>query len=278
MLRDIRLQPESIPAMLGMVTFAVVVATLFRWSMVEAYVIPTPSMENTLLVGDYLFVSKIHYGPRTPRTPLQMPLTHQRLWFTTIPSYLDWIELPSYRLPGISEVKREDVVVFNVPGIRENDGRDYPIDLKTFYVKRCVGIPGDVLTISNGDLRVNGEALPNYPGMKHRFRVETNGTINRHNLDRLSLDPNDYYLAHTDDHTALYGMFLTQQQADELVKLPYISSVTAVPALLPERDIFPNTNFPWSADQYGPLTIPAAGMTISINDSTLAVYGQTILD
>jgi signal peptidase I len=68
--------------------FAVVVATLFRWSLAEAFVIPTPSMENSLLVGDYLAVSKIHYGSRTPRTILQIPLTHQKIWGTNIPSYL----------------------------------------------------------------------------------------------------------------------------------------------------------------------------------------------
>src|SRR6267154_3563881 len=96
------------------IVFAVVVATLFRWSLVEAFVIPTPSMENSLLVGDFLFVSKFHYGPRTPRTPLQIPLTHQKFWGTDIPSYLPWIQLPTYRFPGISKVKKGDVVVFNV--------------------------------------------------------------------------------------------------------------------------------------------------------------------
>src|SRR5450432_1306795 len=90
------------------IVFAVVAATLIRWSTVQAFVIPTPSMENTLLVGDYLFVSKFHYGPQTPRTPLQFPLTHQKFWGTEIPSYLDWIQLPTYRFPGISHVKRSD--------------------------------------------------------------------------------------------------------------------------------------------------------------------------
>ena len=71
------------------ILFAVVAATLIRWLIMEAYTIPTPSMENSLLVGDFLFVSKFHYGTRTPRTPLQIPLTHQKIWFTNVPSYLD---------------------------------------------------------------------------------------------------------------------------------------------------------------------------------------------
>src|SRR5688500_16595255 len=117
------------------VVFAVVVATLIRWGTVEAFVIPTPSMENSMLVGDYLFVSKLHYGPRTPRTPLQLPLMHQKIWGTEIPSYLPWIELPSYRFPGFREVKRGEPVVFNAPTKELNEGKEYPIDIKTFYVK-----------------------------------------------------------------------------------------------------------------------------------------------
>src|SRR5258707_13370376 len=101
--------------------FAVVVASLFRWSLVEAFVIPTPSMQNSLLVGDFLFVSKFHYGTRTPATPIQMPLTHQKIWFTEIPSYSNLIQLPQYRLPGLTKIKNGDVVVFNVPGIEENN-------------------------------------------------------------------------------------------------------------------------------------------------------------
>src|ERR1700754_718960 len=117
--------------------FAAVFAILIRWLFMEAFTIPTPSMEKSLLVGDYLFVSKFHYGSRTPATPLQVPLTHQTIWGTNIPSYLDWIELPTYRFPGISKIKREDVIVFNVPPLSQNKGVQYPMDLKTYYVKRC---------------------------------------------------------------------------------------------------------------------------------------------
>ncbi len=261
------------------IIFAVVVATLFRWSVVEAFVIPTPSMENTLLVGDYLFVSKLHYGARTPRTPLQIPLTHQKIWGTEIPSYLDWIELPSYRLPGISAVKREDVVVFNVPGVAENDGLEHPVDLKTFYVKRCVGLPGDVLNLHKGQLRVNNVALRHYPGMKYRYKVVARSPINPRNLERLALDPNDYYyLGMPGDQAAVYAMFLTDEQADGLRRLPYISTVHETVATAPESDIFPSATMGWNVDEYGPITIPAKGLTIPVNDSTLALYGTTITD
>ena len=131
------------------ILFAVVAATLIRWLIMEAYTIPTPSMENSLLVGDFLFVSKFHYGTRTPKTPLQIPLTHQKIWFTEIPSYVDWIQLPYYRLPGFSSIKRNDVVVFNIPPKMLNDNKDYPVDLKTNYIKRCVAQSGDMLEIKN---------------------------------------------------------------------------------------------------------------------------------
>ncbi|MEM9982603.1 MAG: S26 family signal peptidase, partial [Bacteroidota bacterium] len=84
--------------------FAVVAATLIRWAFMEAFTIPTPSMEKSLLVGDFLFVSKISYGPRTPKTPLQVPLTHQTIWFTALPSYATLLQLKQYRLPGLSKV------------------------------------------------------------------------------------------------------------------------------------------------------------------------------
>src|SRR5258706_194092 len=172
--------------------FAVVVASLFRWSLVEAFVIPTPSMENSLLVGDFLFVSKFHYGTRTPKTPLQIPLTHQKIWFTEIPSYLPWIQLPSYRLPGFTRVKREDVVVFNVPPKALNDNIEYPIDLKTNYIKRCVGIPGDRLEVIDRQLVVNGQALKNPEMMQFKYLVTAKVEISQRNLDKLELDPDDY--------------------------------------------------------------------------------------
>ena len=126
--------------------FAVVVATLFRWSLAEAFVIPTGSMENSLLIGDHILVSKIHYGPRTPQTPLQIPLTHQKIWGTEITSYLDWIQLPTYRLPGLRGVERGESVVFNVPKDLL-DPTERPMDLMTYLVKRCVAVAGDELEI-----------------------------------------------------------------------------------------------------------------------------------
>lgn len=261
--------------------FAVVVATLIRWGTVEAFVIPTPSMENSLLVGDYLFVSKLHYGPRTPRTPLQLPLMHQKIWGTEIPSYLPWIELPSYRFPGFSEVKRGESVVFNAPTKELNEGKEYPIDIKTFYVKRCVGIAGDRLEIKNRQLFVNGEPMENPAEMKVSYLVTAKDEIRERNLSKLGLDPDDYYfLGRTTDDKALYKMLLTPEQHEEIKRSSFILTVQDdfTTYNRPDPDIFPEIrNTSWNGDNYGPIVIPKKGMKLTINDSTLAYYGETIL-
>src|SRR6267142_1635225 len=261
------------------IVFAVVAATLIRWSTVQAFVIPTPSMENSLLVGDFLFVSKFHYGPQTPRTPLQVPLTHQKFWGTNIPSYLPWIQLPTYRFPGISKVKNGDVVVFNVPAREENDGIDDPVDLKNNYVKRCMAIAGDRLEIRDRQVFINGEPLANPENMKFSYLVTSNDEIHNRNLARLGLDPDDYYfLGRNPEDKAVYKMFLTKEQVVLAKAVPYILSVSDDYSTHdgPNPRIFPSGGAGWNEDNYGPLVVPRKGMKIMINESTLALYGTTI--
>jgi signal peptidase I len=171
---------------LDAIVFAVVAATIIRGLFIEAFTIPTPSMEKSLLVGDFLFVSKVNYGPRTPITPLAFPFSHHTLPLTsTAKSYLEWIKLPYYRIPGFQDIKRNDVVVFNFPAgdtvalamqdrsyydlVRENgwevvNGNPQffgeitarPIDKRENYIKRCVAIAGDTLEIKNTIVYING--------------------------------------------------------------------------------------------------------------------------
>jgi signal peptidase I len=262
------------------IVFAVVVATLFRWSFVEAFMVPTPSMENTILVGDYLFVSKFHYGARTPRTPLQIPLTHQKIWGTDIPSYLDWVELPSYRLPGLRGVERGEPVVFNIPPAILNDGEERPIDLKTYYVKRCVAIAGDRLEIRNKQIFVNGEPLENPENMKFSYLVMAKDEIHKRHLDKLELTSDDYYpLGQRADASVVYKMLLTPEQRNEIEALPFILSIEEDFTTQdgPDANIFPKAkNTSWNGDNYGPLVMPAKGMKMIVNDSTLALYGEMI--
>lgn len=271
------------------ILFAVIAATLIRWLIMEAYTIPTPSMENSLLVGDFLFVSKFHYGTRTTTTPLQVPLTHQKIWFTNIPSYLEWIKLPQYRLPGFTHVKRNDVVVFNVPPKGLNENIDYPIDLKTNYIKRCVAVAGDTLVIKDRMVYANGELLENHPEVQYSYLVTSDGPINARNLVKFDLGSEDYQVhGRQQDGKFVYLMWLTQDKVDVLKGLPYIKSV-----VLQDREdddgIIPYSSYydgygasdaqkvvNWSTDNFGPLWIPKKGASININDSTLAIYGATI--
>jgi len=273
------------------ILFAVIAATLIRWLIMEAYTIPTPSMENSLLVGDFLFVSKFHYGTRTTSTPLQVPLTHQKIWFTNIPSYVEWIKLPQYRLPGLTKVKREDVVVFNVPGIAENNlgvhpsrWIDYPVDLKTNYIKRCVGIPGDTISIRDRQVYANGTAVGNPPKMQYNYIVISTDRISDRNLDKFNITGEDIVDQRAvNDGTYQYVMALTEEKLNNIKSQnpPYIRSITII-----ERDsqtVFPAygnprvKDFGWTQDDFGPLWIPSEGATIAINDSTLALYGNTIV-
>ncbi|MCH7514999.1 MAG: signal peptidase I [Bacteroidetes bacterium] len=251
------------------IIFAVIAATIIRWIFLEAFTIPTPSMERSLLVGDFLFVSKIHYGPRTPKTPLQIPLTHQKIWGTDIPSYLEWIQLPQYRLPGLSHVKRNDVVVFNYPPEFK-----YPVDLKTNYIKRCIAVPGDIIEVRDAQVYINGEPGENPPLMQFRYFIYTKERINERVFKQHEISD------HTRDLRGNgYFVFTSPAYARQLESLPFIDQVK----LLERNDddveprIFPDSRvFPWNADFFGPVKIPGKGMTIELTRENLATYRSVI--
>lgn len=252
------------------ILFAVVAATLIRWATFEAYTIPTPSMEKSLLVGDFLFVSKLHYGSRTPITPLQVPLTHQTIWGTPIPSYLDWIKLRSYRFPGFSEVKKGDCVVFNWPA---DEG--YPTDLKTNYIKRCTGTAGDTIEIKDMQVFINQKAAENPNGMQYDYFVQTNEVISERTFRKMGVNETD-----TRHYQNGYLMFATNTAVEEIKKFPFVNGVEIQkePAGQGDPRVYPSIpeKIHWNADNFGPLVIPSKGMTINIDSITLPVYELVI--
>ncbi len=147
------------------IVFAIVAATLVHTYFIQPYVIPTGSLERTLRVGDFLFVSKFHYGARTPMTTVAAPMVHDTLPIVKTRSYLNKPQLPYFRLPGFKKVKKNDIVVFSWPAdtvrvfFKKEKGVKKPIDKKSNYVKRCVGTPGDSLEIKDGFVFVNGKQL-----------------------------------------------------------------------------------------------------------------------
>jgi signal peptidase I len=182
-------------------------------------------------------------------------------------------------------VKRNDVVVFNIPPKELNEGKNYPVDLKTNYIKRCVAISGDTLTIDSLQVYINGNKAENAELMQYSYHVVADNVINERILEKY--DIYDYQITGRPGNQVEYQMFLTTDVAAELKKLNFIKSVGVATindnSFGPKQrnvadwNIFPNAKmFPWNSDFYGPIVIPAEGMTITIDEKSLATYGKTI--
>lgn len=254
---------------LGSILFAVVTATLIRGLFIEAYAVPTASMEKTIQVGDYLFVSKLHYGARLPSTPLQIPLTHQNIWGSKIPSYLDWIKLPSLRLPSFSSVQNNDLVVFNLPV-----EKGHPMDLKTYYVKRCIAIAGDTLQIKDKHVYVNGQLAEPQEKQQSGYLIIANQTLTERFFKKYDIT----------DVTPLSGGYLIHTSASiaaELKKQEFIKEVREIifDKINMHEPIFPgHKDFTWTIDNFGPLYIPRKGDQIQLTKETVVLYKKIILE
>lgn len=265
---------------LDSIVFAVVAATLIRWLFMEAFTIPTPSMENTLLVGDFLFVSKLHYGTRTPKTPLQVPLTHQTIWGTNVPSYLDWIQLPQYRLPGFSDVKSGDVVVFNYPPELQ-----HPVDLKTNYIKRCIGTPGDQVEVRNAQVFLNGKPMVNPVRLENEYFVSTTTAVNEdkvfrgNDISEFSTYTETYNDTIPGNDESGYIVYTTTENAALLKGYDFVRDVRQVvaPKDISEPSLYPSSPLiKWNRDNYGPITVPKEGVTVQMTPENVATYGTVI--
>ena len=265
---------SEVSSWIDAITFAVIAATLLRTFLIEAYTIPTSSMEKSMLIGDFLFVSKVAYGPRVPMTPIAFPLVHHTMPIGGGKSYSESVQLPYHRMKGFGIVERNDCVVFNWPA--ETLGR--PVDKKENYVKRCVGIPGDVLELKNANLIVNGNPQEEPEGMKKQWHydVSTKGT---------GLNPNILYEKYDITEGGYgrnqneYNLTLTNESRDALSKFPNVTGVKKqVEKARKYADyIFPHDeNYKWNVDNFGPITIPAAGATIDITTENLSIYKDII--
>ena len=274
---------------LDSIVFAVVAATFIRWLFLEAYTIPSSSMEKSLLVGDFLFVSKLHYGARTPGTPLQIPLTHQTIWGTQIPSFSTAIQLPLYRLPGFTEVKRNDVVVFNYPGdpkVAEEDVRignggykDFPVDLRTNFIKRCIGVSGDVVEVKNAVVYLNGKEAAFPLQSQVAYRLESADLLDDRFFEKEGIK--DYQSAPADSlkpNQFVYTIRTTPNTVADLKKYDFLRGITQIaryPKGMAESSMFPGGN-QQNPDFWGPIQVPKKGLTIQLDSTNVAKYGNTI--
>lgn len=253
--------------------FAVVAGTLLRGLLFSAYAIPSGSMEGTLLTGDYLFVSKISYGPRMPFTPVQNPFTESTITKYNIKTYWDGIKLSYHRLPGFTEIKKGDVVVFNKP--EEADPvYDRPVDIRTNLIKRCQAAPGDILSIVNGQVYINGKMAPNAEKAQTSYTVVTDGnSINPDLFHDLGIE------VLQQNQINSYVMIIPTSSLTTFKSYPFIKNVTAevAPAGSYDAQIFPhNEKFKWNLDNFGPLLLPKRGTKVSLNDSTMVLYKRAI--
>ena len=271
--------------------FAVVVASFFRWSVAEAYFIPSESMEHSLLVGDYLFVSKLHYGPITPQTPLQVPLTHQTLPALGLKSYSDLIQLPTYRFPGFSSIKRNDVVVFHVPHEQQR-----PADLRTNLIKRCIAVAGDTLTIRQGQVFLNGQpgAVAGQPQTTYFLEVPAPDDEVRQALRTQGVvdytQPDGLPAVVANPETGKVGFYIncSATVASYFRQQPYVKSLAVAGANLPDNTLFPDgadfhvsgamsaVQRRWQLDDYGPLPVPKRGQTIRLTPANAAIYYKIV--
>ena len=254
--------------------FAVVAATIIRAFIIEAYTIPTSSMEKTLLVGDFLFVSKFHYGPRVPMTPVAFPFAHHTMPLTGTKSYSEVIKFPYYRLPKLQEIERNDIVVFNWP-------QEYfrPVDKRENYIKRCVAIPGDTLEVKESRLYINGEEAYEPDHMQYQYFIQTDGSgINPKTLQALDITDGGRMAS----GKGLYMLSLTDENYEKVKNFKNLENIkkNVHPKNQPEmqRYYFPKDleKYPWNVDNYGPLVVPKKGATVKLTINNLPIYQRII--
>ena len=283
------------------ILFAVVAATIIRVFFIEAYTIPSGSMEKSLLVGDFLFVSKLNYGARIPMTPVAFPFAHHTMPLTGTKAYWDGVQLKYRRLPALQSIKRNDIVVFNLPVgdtvALENQDSSYdklvrelgwkqvnsmytitarPVDKRENIIKRCIGIAGDTLRIKDGIVSVNGKAAPlsNTGQMPYRIQFKTED-VNLGILADLGFNVAEMQQIAADTYVA-NG---TAAMAKKVKQLDFVR-VVGLEMKSPsqnEDDLFPfSPNYKWNVDNFGPIIIPKKGLTVHLDSLTMPIYYKAI--
>lgn len=308
------------------IIFALVAVYFINLFIFQNYQIPSSSLEKSLLVGDYLFVSKVSYGPRVPNTPLSFPLVQNTLPILNCKSYLDWPSWDYKRVAGLGQIQRNDIVVFNFPAgdtvatLQQNPdyytlvqmyGREAvrmnkqsfgdiiyrPVDKRENYVKRCVGLPGDSLSIRNNQVYINGKAAQNPKNMQLNYFVETETPLTETMFRNWGVSRDDYMpygqpCTVTDPETLsffgfqpnangaynlVYRFPMTEAMVAQIKKLPSVKKVIVEPEIIGGTMYYPvDYDNGWTRDNYGPIWIPKRGATIELTPENLALYRRCI--
>lgn len=285
------------------ILFAIVAATIVHTYFMQPFTIPSSSLEKSLLVGDFLFVSKFHYGARVPMTTVAAPMVHDTIPKLGTKSYLfddnfeerktSWknkLQLPYLRFPGFEKIDRNEIVVFNQPADTLLDMNDFrpdrnyykPIDKKTNLVKRCVGVAGDTLEVRDGFVYINGKQneLPDRAHLQFSYHVQpkTSQFNPKYLKDRYDITDgfgiinkqNTYYFSAISDEAA--AKFKDNPNVGSIIKNIQEKGVR-------DSNIFPHDpGYNWNVDFFGPLYIPEEGKTIDINLENLPLYKRVITE
>ncbi|MHB1278647.1 MAG: signal peptidase I [Bacteroidia bacterium] len=271
---------------LDAIAFAVITATIIKTFLVDAFTIPTPSMEKSMMVGDFLFVSKWNYGTRVPMTPVAFPFVHNTMPGGKSDSYSEILTMPYYRLPGFQKIKNNDIVVFNYPGQDQMNNEARPVDKRENYIKRCIAIAGDSLWIIDGQVYVNGNpvGLPETARPQHKWLVvfEAGKVPNRKKLkEKYDIDPDAFTLA-TNQISDTFFIDIPDHQLENFKR---DQSLVNVISLIRQKDesgrnfpdvYFGGRIFGWSVDNFGPIYLPKAGETIKLNRENYPIYHRCI--
>lgn len=283
---------------------AVILAIFIRTFFVEAYTIPTSSMEKTLEVGDYIFVSKLRFGPRLPMTPITIPFTHNVMPFTRNKnSFVTWVTFPYKRLKGMSRIRNFQVVVFNFPEgdtIVENImdksyyqmlrqyGNPYvknnykllyrPVDKRDNYIKRVIGLPGDTVHIIHGRSFVNNKPEPLSLGSQYNYSIKARGTA----ADTIIFNKLDVslYDVNYNTYNSIYSLPLTRKSYHTLLDSGYFKAIVRYENSDPfssNSQIFPfDKRYYWTEDNFGPIVIPKKDVTVTLSTENLPLYRRII--
>ena len=292
--KKIKKKKSEVRSWIDAIGFAVIAATILRTFLIEAYTIPTSSMEKSMLIGDFLFVSKVSYGPRVPITPIAFPLVHHTMPIGGGKSYSESVQLPYHRMKGFGKVERNDCVVFNWPA--EKLGR--PVDKKENYVKRCVGIPGDKIEIIDGQLMVNDNPQEEPIGMKKqsRYKIKSKTTLNEQILyENYDINTNYNINYHSNNGNSdyastwpLYQFNATDETVNDLSLKTYITEIKKQTngsgegynifsngQSNPNKFLYDNP-YNWNEDNFGPTTVPKSGETVKITVENIPIYKNII--
>ena len=303
-IKDRSLHPKSgLGDWISSILFAVVAATIVHTYFIQPFTIPSSSLEKSLLIGDFLFVSKVNYGARFPMTTVAFPMVHDTIPVLKKKSYLfddhkdsnSWknkLQLPYMRLPGFEDISRNEIVVFNQPADTLLDmnnfhpDRNYykPIDKKTNLVKRCVGIPGDSLEIRDGFVYINGEknVLPDRAKLQFSYDVYFKGNVGTFQdaqriLKRYDITDNLGY----DQEKQVPIVQATEEAIAAAKNHPNIDHFELRHEAKGDwsQNTFPHDpNYPWNFDNFGPLYIPKKGATVAIDLEVLPLYKRVITE